>query len=51
MKVIALILIGRNTFLRFEMENHDDSRERIEEDAEDFARRIGGTLINLEDPE
>lgn len=49
MRVIAVILIGRNTFLRIELANYDDSREEIERDAEELAKRLGGRYQYLED--
>lgn len=49
MRVIAVMCIGRNTFIRIELENFDDSREEIEADAEALAQRLGARYMYLED--
>lgn len=51
MRVIAVMLIGRNTFLSMELENTDDSRETVEQDARELADRLGATFLYFEDIE
>lgn len=48
MRVIAVMCIGRNTFIRIELENFDDPKEQIEADAEALAARLGACFLYLE---
>lgn len=49
MRVIAVMLIGRNSFIRIEIENHDDTMQEIQRDAEELARRLDADFLYFED--
>lgn len=49
MKYVAVMIIGRNTFLRLALENNDDSWNEVSEDAENLAHKLGAKFLYLED--
>lgn len=51
MKYIAVMIAGRNTFVNPPLENDNDPREEVEQDAERIADRLGVSFIYLEDVE